>query len=114
MPETGPGGREVPEGIPWVDACFVFDHAYEPLLHEAGARAVQFLPCAADADIFKPQTLSALDRATYEATISLVGVYSQDRGKIIAGMTQESGLGIWGPGWNLFLNGSLQGGPSGF
>lgn len=101
--ESGHLWREVPRSIPLFDGCFVFDHAYEPLLREAGARMVRFLPCAADPDIFKPQTLTPMDRATYGAAVSLVGIYSERRGRVLSALCQESGLGVWGPGWSQFF-----------
>jgi len=106
--------REVPGCIPLFDACFIFDHAYESLLREAGARTVHFLPCAADTAIFRPQTVSAMDRATYGTAVSLVGVYTEDRAKVVSAMTGEHGLGIWGPGWKPFLNGASQDGSCAF
>ena len=108
--ESGHRWREVPECIPLFDACFVFDHSYEPLLREAGARTVRFLPCAADVGIFKPQSLTATEQETYGATVSLVGVYTEGRGGIVAPLAKESGLGIWGPGWKGFFAEHLNGG----
>lgn len=103
--ETRHPWDHVPACIPLYDHCFVFDHAYEPSLQAAGARAVGFLPCAADPALFTPQTLSRADRETYGAEVSLIGVYSTGRERIVAAVGQEPGFGVWGPGWSGYFSG---------
>lgn len=101
--ETGQRWRYVPDCTPLFDHCFVFDRSYEASLREAGARATSFLPCAADPGIFKPLTLTTVDHRTYGASVSLVGVYSGHRARIVEAVSRETGLGVWGPRWREFL-----------
>lgn len=103
--ETRQSWDYVPRCVPFYDHCFVFDHAYESPLREAGARAVCFLPCAADPNLFHPQTLMEAERKTYGAGISLIGVYSTGRERTVAAVSQEPGFGVWGPGWNGYFSG---------
>jgi spore maturation protein CgeB len=81
----------------------VFDQSYQDILQETGARAVSFLPCAADHKLYKPQRLTRSDCERYGTNISLIGVYSKRRGEVVSALCNEHGFGIWGPGWKAFL-----------
>lgn len=102
--ETQKTWEHVPGCIPLYDHCFVFDRVYEGALREAGAQSVSFLPCAADQGLYKPLTLTLAEREFYGTTVSLVGVYSEHRGKVVSALCHEPGLGIWGPGWDGFFS----------
>jgi len=101
--ETRQTWDRVPACIPLYDLCLIFDRAYEKPLREAGARAVRFLPCAADPDLYNPRTLTADEQNTYGASVSLIGVHSPGRERIVHAMSREDGLGVWGPGWGAYF-----------
>ena len=107
--ETRRTWRYVPDCIPLYDHCFVFDHEYEEPLRAAGARSVSFLPCAADPEVYRPQALTDVDRARYGTSVNLIGVYSEQRARIVEALSREPGLGLWGPGWRSFLAGRCGG-----
>lgn len=96
--------RHVPACVPLFDHCFIFDHSYKDSLRQAGAREVSFLPCAADTELFRSQRLTEAERVTYGASVSLVGVYTESRAKIVRKMCGMPGLGLWGPGWKELLS----------
>lgn len=101
--ETKRPWSEVPACLPLYDACFVFDRSYEGGLSRAGARAVHFLPCAADPTLYRPFPLTVQERASYGASVSLIGVYTESRAAVLSGLCSVPGLGIWGPGWQGWL-----------
>lgn len=101
--ESGHRWREVPRCLPMFDACFVFDHTYESALCEAGARTVQFLPCTVDPDLFVPQKLTPADQVAYGASISFVGSYYESRGHLLSALGEDSGVRVWGSGWERFV-----------
>lgn len=102
--ETRHPWQEVPACIPFYDCCFVFDRAYEAELRTAGAKLVRFLPCAADPTLFNPQRLTNGEQVAYGANVSLIGVYTESRSRVVRALSQEPGLGIWGPGWQACLS----------
>jgi spore maturation protein CgeB len=89
--------------IPLYDHCFLFDRSYEPELWAAGARAVHFLPCAADTDLFRSQVLTNGERIRYGASVSLIGVRTASRAQTLKALCAVPGLGVWGPGWQGWL-----------
>lgn len=99
----------VPSCVPLYDHCFVFDRSYESILREAGARAVSFLPCAADPDLFVPQELEVADQVAYGASVSFIGAYYKSRAPIISALADEPDLRVWGPGWKQWPGAKLNG-----
>lgn len=97
--ESGHYWREVPGSIPLFDACFIFDRSYEPLLREAGARTVQFLPCTVDPELFAPEVLTLTERTAYGASISFVGTYYESRGHLVSALGKDPDIRVWGTGW---------------
>lgn len=93
----------MPASVPLYDHCFIFDGSYETELRAAGAQAVHFLPCAADSDLYKPFALTTRDRVSYEAAVSLIGVYTESRAAVVSSLCPVPGLGVWGPGWQGWL-----------
>jgi spore maturation protein CgeB len=101
--ETRQAWDYVPGCVPLFDHCFVFDRTYEASLREAGAREVTFLPCAADEALYRPLQLTAAERESFGVDVSMVGVYTESRAKIMEAFVGMPGVGIWGPGWERFL-----------
>ena len=97
------GWRNPVQCLPLYDRVFVFDHYYLGPLKERGVERASFLPCAADPTLYHPQAVAGSERSLYEATVSLVGVHFESRGRIVEGILHEPGLRIWGPGWASFL-----------
>jgi spore maturation protein CgeB len=64
----------------------------------ATAGRVTYLPCAADADLFRPLALTAAERAEYEAPVSFVGAGYRNR-RIAFRSLLDLGLRIWGTEW---------------
>ena len=95
--------RNLVHCLPLYDRVFVFDHYYLGPLKECGVERTSFLPCAADPALYHPQAVAESERSLYEATVSLVGVYFESRGRVVEGLVKEPGLRIWGPGWASFL-----------
>lgn len=101
--ETRRSWHHVPGCVPVYDHCFVFDRSYEEPLRAAGGRSISFLPCAADQGVYRPQAVTDDERARYGTLVSLVGVYSGHRARIVETVSRETGLGVWGPRWREFL-----------
>lgn len=101
--ETRRSWHHVPGCVPVYDHCFVFDRSYEEPLRAAGGRSISFLPCAADQGLYRPQAVTDDERARYGTLVSLVGVYSGHRARIVEAVSLETGLGVWGPRWREFL-----------
>lgn len=101
--ETRRPWSEMPASVPLYDHCFIFDQSYETELRAAGAQAVHFLPCAADPDLYKPFALTTRDRVSYEAAVSLIGVYAESRAAVVSSLARcrvwESGGRAGRGGW---------------
>jgi len=94
-------GAQIPEPRVF-DYFFVFDPFYIPLLRDAGARNVDFLPCAADADVYRPLSLSSAEREVLGSDLCFVGTWYQCRQVILESLL-EFNLAIWGSSWKLPL-----------
>lgn len=92
-----------PRCVSLYDHLFVFDHAYVEPLRRLGARALSFLPCAADPAIYHPETLGWTDRERLSSTICLIGTFYPARGRVVERLLDHPGLAIWGQGWEVFL-----------
>ena len=97
------GLRNVFDCLPLYDRVFVFDRQYLAPLQEQGIERAEFLPCAADPALYRPQEVPEHDRGAYAARVSLIGAYFESRGEIVNELLKEPGLRIWGPGWEWFL-----------
>jgi len=82
------------------DHFFVFDRAYIPRLKTAGVRRLTFLPCACDANTYRPMAVSAIDLRRYECDVAFVGWFYSERGKLVSAMAGLD-VAVWGTGWQL-------------
>jgi len=105
--ERQDGWRNAVTCLPLYDHVFVFDKQYFSPLKKRGVKRLTFLPCAADPEFYRPQDIADSERGAYAATVSLVGMYYENRGRVVEQLLDEPGLRVWGTGWEWFFNNRL-------
>ena len=82
--------------LPLFDAVFAFDRAVMPLLSDAGARRVEYLPLAYDPDLHRPPgPLLGEGRGPARADLVFVGKWSPERERLLEPLCGFD-LAIWG------------------
>lgn len=87
------------ETIQLYDAVFIFDRSHFASLAQAGASQVFFLPCACDAQVFRPMRLAATDQTRYRCDVAFVAVYYPVRGRVVQHLAGLD-VAIWGAHWD--------------
>lgn len=84
--------------LPLYDGIFMFDRSYLKPVAALGVPHVEFLPAAVDPEVYRPQTLSAKEKARYTCNLALIGWYYPSRGELAKALA-EMDLRVWGKGW---------------
>lgn len=93
-----PFRKPVKDLLPLYDIFFIFDRSYMARLRAEGAPNVQFLPCASDENIYRPQVLSRMEKKRYACDVALVAWYYPKRAEMARALC-DLDLSIWGRGW---------------
>jgi len=90
--------EEVKIQLEFLTAIFVFDRYYFGPLKDCGARRIEYLPCAFDPALHRPQIVDRSTRDRLECTVGFVGSFYPERGRLLEAM-QGLEVGIWGWDW---------------
>lgn len=89
------------QSLPMCDVVATYSSASKPLLEKLGAPKVAWIPFGADHLLFKPQTLTAAERAEFESEVCFVGNPRPERERAIAALVKAGvRVKVWGgQGW---------------
>ena len=91
--------HRVVQALPVYDVIGTFDREHLATYQPGTAAAWVHLPCAFDADIYQPRTLTAEERRRYSAPVSFVGTLHEHRISLLRAIVQRGiPLSIWT--WN--------------
>jgi spore maturation protein CgeB len=88
----------IEDRLPLFDRFFVFDRSYVSALRSAGAKAVDYLPCACDETVYRPVRLSRSQSRRLRSEVAWVAWHVPGRERLVRGL-QEFDLKVWGRGW---------------
>jgi len=88
--------------LQYIDILFMFDRAKFQELQQLGAKQVEYLPCAFDADVYHPKQISPADIKKYQCDIGMIASYYDKRGELL-NATHGFNVAVWGMGWKQYL-----------
>ena len=87
------------ESIPIYDCCFIWGKFLIPLLKDAGAKYVEYLPFAYDPGLHYPVDVSDEGKKLYGSDIAFIGSWDKEREGWLSCLA-DFDLAIWGNSWN--------------
>ncbi len=95
--------RIFPWCVPLYDHLFIFDYSYFTPLQQEGAKKITFLPCACDPSLYHPEQAETIRQSGLQSSVCFIGAFYPKRGLLLEPMSGIPNVGIWGSGWDSFL-----------
>lgn len=97
-PNKGASNDFIRKSIPLYDCYFIWGKFLMPLLKNAGAKHVEYLPFAYDPELHYPVKISDEEKKIFGSDIAFIGSWDKEREYWLSKITDYD-LAIWGNAW---------------